>query len=132
MKKTGFIVEESESIEHPTIPFLSASPDGIVYVEGIRTGVLEIKCPTPPVFMEYVSEIRDNDSLKKVNKTYYYQTQAEMMVAGASFCDFTVFNPFMRNQMHIVSIEPDRQVFEEIKERVAKANELINKILYEK
>lgn len=129
MKATGFAVEEAESIEHPTIPFLSASPDGIVYVEGIRTGVLEIKCPTPPVFMEYADGIYDNASLKKVNKTYYYQTQAEMMVTGSSFCDFTVFNPFMKKQMHIVSIEPDMQAFEEIKERVEKANNIINSIL---
>ena len=129
MKRTGFVVEESESVEHPTIPFLSASPDGIVYVEGIRTRVLEIKCPTPSVYMKYVSEIHDNASLKKVNKTYYYQTQAEMMVTGASFCDFTVFNPFMKNQMHIVSIEPDKQVFDEIKKRVERANMIINEIL---
>lgn len=129
MKNTGFTVEEAESTEHPVIPFLSASPDGIVYVDGIKTGVLEIKCPTPSVFMEYVTEIHDNESLRKTNKTYYYQTQAEMMVTGSSFCDFTVFNPFMRKQMHIVSIEPDREAFEEIKERVEKANELIDKIL---
>lgn len=129
MKKTGFIVEESESVEHPVIPFLSASPDGIVYVDGIQAGVMEIKCPTPSVYMEYVSEIHDNGSLKRVNKAYYYQTQAEMMVTGTSFCDFVVFNPFMKDQMHIVSIEPEHYVFEEIKERVGKANMIINEIL---
>lgn len=128
-KKTGFIVEESESVEHPVIPFLSASPDGLVYVDGIQAGVMEIKCPTPSVYMEYVSEIHDNGSLKKVNKAYYYQTQAEMMVTGTSFCDFVVFNPFMKDQMHIVSIEPEPYVFEEIKERVGKANKIINEIL---
>ena len=128
-KVTDNRVTETGSIEHPTIAFLSASPDGIIETKDGEKGVLEIKCPTPSVFMEYCDKIFDNTSLKKANPEYFYQTQAEMFVTETSFCDFVAFNPFMRNKIHIVRITPDGSVFEAIKERVEKANMIINEIL---
>ena len=125
---SGNRVEEVGSIEHPSIPFFSASPDGMTNEDG-KLGVIEVKCHTPAVFMKYVSEIRDNASLKDVNPEYYYQTQAEMMVSGAFFCDFTVFNPFMKNPLHIIRIIPEEEAFSEIEKRVRKANDLIEHIL---
>lgn len=128
-KVTGNKVIETGSVEHPTIQFLSASPDGIIETEDGEQGVLEIKCPIPSVFMEYCDTVFDNASLKKTKSEYFYQTQTEMFVTGASFCDFVVFNPFMKNRMHIVRITPDNGVFEAIKERVEKANNIIASIL---
>lgn len=128
-KVTDNKVTETGSIEHPTIAFLSASPDGIIETKDGEKGVLEIKCPTSSVFMEYCDKISDNASLKKAKPEYFYQTQAEMLVTGASFCEFVVFNPFMRNKIHIVRITPDGSVFEAIKERVKKANMIIDEIL---
>ena len=64
-KVTGNKVTETGSVEHPTIDFLSASPDGIIETKDGKTGVLEIKCPTPSVFMEYRDTVSGNASLKK-------------------------------------------------------------------
>ena len=128
-RMTGNKVTETGSVEHPTIRFLSASPDGIIETKDGEQGVLEIKCPTPSVFMEYCDTVSNNDSLKKAKSEYFYQVQTEMFVTGTSFCDFVVFNPFMRNKMHIVRITPDNSVFEAIKERVEKANDIIASIL---
>ena len=50
-------LEECESIQHPTIPYFSASPDRIAIKDGLRK-VVEIKCPTPKKFMEYINELR--------------------------------------------------------------------------
>lgn len=128
-KVTGNKVTETGSVEHPTIDFLSASPDGIIETKDGKTGVLEIKCPTPSVFMEYRDTVSGNASLKKAKAEYFYQTQAEMFVTGTSFCDFVVFNPFMRDKIHIVRITPDNGIFDAIKERVEKANKIISDIL---
>lgn len=128
-KVTGNKVTETGSVEHPTIQFLSASPDGIIETKDGEYGVLEIKCPTPSVFMEYCDTVFDNASLKKAKSEYFYQTQAEMFVTGAAFCDFVAFNPFMKNRIHIVRIAPDNGVFEAIRERVEKANNIIASIL---
>lgn len=129
-KVTGNKVTETGSVEHPTIAFLSASPDGIIETKDGEKGVLEIKCPTPAMFMEYCDTVSDNATLKKAKSEYFYQTQAEMFVTGASFCDFVVFNPFMKNRIHIVRIMPDNAVFEAIRERVERANNIIDSILH--
>ena len=129
-KVTGNKVTETGSVEHPTIAFLSASPDGIIETKDGEKGVLEIKCPTPAMFMEYCDTVSDNATLKKAKSEYFYQTQAEMFVTGASFCDFVVFNPFKKNRIHIVRIMPDIAVFEAIRERVERANNIIDSILH--
>ncbi|MFV0587526.1 lambda exonuclease family protein [Bacteroides reticulotermitis] len=128
IKHTGNQVEDAESISHETIPFFSASPDGIIY-ESENVGVLEIKCPSPAVFMKYRSEIKDNASLLLINPDYFFQTQAEMMVAKASFCDFVVFNPFMIDSIHVVRVIPDQSCFTQIERRIKSANDFIKEIL---
>jgi putative phage-type endonuclease len=41
---SGHIVEETGLWQHPTVPWLAASPDGLIG----REGLVEIKCPTEP------------------------------------------------------------------------------------
>lgn len=125
---TGFELEECESMQHPTIPYFSASPDRIA-IEDKEKRVVEFKCPLPRTFIQYVAEVHDNDSLKSVNPTYFYQTQAEMACTGLNKTDFVVFCPFLRHNVHIVEVTRDDTVIAEFEKRIMAANEIINQIL---
>lgn len=124
-------LEECESIRHPTIPFFSASPDRIAVKYGLRK-VVEIKVPLPKTFMEYMAEVKDNETLKSVNPKYYYQTMAEMACTGLDKADFVVFCPFLKHNIHIVEITRDEAVIAEFEKRITAANEIINQILKKK
>lgn len=124
-------LEECESIQHPTIPFFSASPDRIAIKDGLRK-VVEIKVPLPKTFMEYMAEVKDNETLKAVNPKYFYQVQAEMACTGLDKADFVVFCPFLKHNIHVVEITRDEAVIAEFEKRIMAANEIINQILNKK
>lgn len=128
---TGCELEECESIQHPTIPHFSASPDRIAIKDGLRK-VVEIKVPLPKTFMEYMAEVKDNETLKAVNPKYFYQVQAEMACTGLDKADFVVFCPFLKHNIHVVEITRDEAVIAEFEKRIMAANEIINQILKKK
>lgn len=128
---TGCELEECESVQHPTIPFFSASPDRIATKHGTKR-VVEVKCPLPKTFMEYMAEVKDNNTLKSANPKYYYQTMAEMACTGLSKADFVVFCPFLKHNIHIVEITRDEAVIAEFEKRIMAANEIINQMLNKK
>lgn len=128
---TGCELEECESIQHLTIPYFSASPDRIAIKDGLRK-VVEIKAPLPKTFMEYMAEVKDNETLKAVNPKYFYQVQAEMSCTGLDKADFVVFCPFLKHNIHIVEITRDEAVIAEFEKRITAANEIINQILNKK
>lgn len=88
-------------------------------------GCIEIKCPTLSTYSQYVTEISDNESLKKVNPDYYYQCQNHMACTEAQFCDFITYCPFVENPIHIVRIERDEEAIGLIEERVEMAEKII-------
>lgn len=128
---TGCELEECESIQHPTIPYFSASPDRMAIKDALRK-VVEIKCPLPKTFIEYMAEVKDNETLKAVNPKYFYQVQAEMSCTGLDRADFVVFCPFLKHNIHIVEITRDEAVIAEFEKRITAANEIINQILNKK
>lgn len=128
---TGFELEECESIQHPAIPYFSASPDRIAIKGGMKK-VVEIKCPLPKTFMEYMAEVKDNDTLKAVNPKYFHQIQAEMACTGLDRADFVAFCLFLKHNMHIVEITRDDIVISEFEKRITEANKIINQILNKK
>lgn len=128
---TGCELEECESIQHPTIPYFSASPDRIAIRNGTRK-VVEVKCPLPKTFIEYMAEVKDNKTLKAVNPKYFYQVQAEMSCTGLGKADFVVFCPFLKHSIHIVEITRDEAVIAEFEKRITEANKIINQILNKK
>lgn len=128
---TGCELEECESIQHPAIPYFSASPDRIAIKGGMKK-VAEIKCPLPKTFMEYMAEVKDNDTLKAVNPKYFHQIQAEMACTGLDRADFVAFCPFLKHNIHIVEITRDDIVISEFEKRITEANKIINQILNKK
>ena len=105
-KYPDLTVSTCRLIVKENIPYLGASPDGLVkyYFESqTYTGVLEIKCPTSdrwksehPTdcvkgsnFCSYIDS--DTDLCKlKTNHKYYYQVQGQMAIANKQWCDFVI------------------------------------------
>lgn len=124
VERTGREVKEVGLCHHAKIKYLASSPDGVTY-DGDTLGCVEIKCPALSTYSQYVAEISDNDTLKKVNPDYYYQCQNHMACTGGQFCDFIAYCPFVENPIHIVRITRDEDAIALIEERVALAEEII-------
>ena len=79
---TGEMVTCVGLIDHPTIPNLAASPDGLVGKDGL----IEIKCPTPLVHFERVSQ-------NLVPDDYKQQMTLQLIVTGRKWCDYVDYDP---------------------------------------
>ena len=123
-------MSEVSSCKHDTIPHFAASPDAIVY-DREKMMVVEIKSPNPNTFVKYLSEVKDNETLKAVKPEYYYQMQAEMMCTNTDGGIFVAYCPWLTNPIHIVPITRDEETCKAIEERVVLANEIIDKIISE-
>lgn len=75
-------IEQVDFIDHPTIPFFGASPDGKVIGTD---GLLEIKCPTSATHFDYIIE-------GVVPEEYKPQMAVQMACTGAKWCDFLSFD----------------------------------------
>eukprot|EP00795_Rhopilema_esculentum_P010160 gene10160-18827_t len=94
-KTTGLFISEQ-------LPFLGASPDGVISCKCCGFGVLEIKCPWKSRDLNIADYLMQPESclsknadeifLKPAHK-YYTQVQHQMFVTGAEYCDFEVFLP---------------------------------------
>jgi len=81
---TGFMVEEVGFVQHPTIAWAGASPDGLVGDDGL----VEIKCPNTATMI-------DTLLTGKVPQKYYIQMQMQMACTQRAWCDYVVFDPRM-------------------------------------
>lgn len=124
-KKFDVTVEEVGSVECPVLANFAASPDGVFSIGG-APATLEIKCPTLSVYQKFRTEVRDAAALKAVNPDYYWQVMAEVMCVQASGAWICFYNPFHSRPLHCVRLESDERAFEEIRQRVTAAEEMIN------
>lgn len=96
---------------HPNIDWFAASPDGLIGDDG----VLEIKCPTSVVHLQYaLSGIVPED--------YIPQMKAEIACSGRKWCDFVSFDSRMPRelQLYVRRFEPDRSSLKEFEFEVEK------------
>ncbi|KAK1885950.1 Exonuclease [Dissostichus eleginoides] len=96
-------VAASGLILNPELPWIGASPDGVVSCACHEPGILEIKCPFSAKDRSLLECTKDSRfcltvpegglmSLK-LDHSYMYQVQAQMRVAEVMFCDFVVWTP---------------------------------------
>ena len=72
-------IADTTCVPHPTVPFLGASPDGIILSEDDRHGKLvEFKCPISREFTENTP----------VPSTYFHQMQLQMECTGLDECEY--------------------------------------------
>jgi putative phage-type endonuclease len=88
-------VDQIAFVEHPTIKWFGASPDGLVNDNGL----VEIKCPNSATHWEYFKA-------KAPPRKYYIQMQAQMACTNREWCDFVSFDPRMpeRSRLLIVRV----------------------------
>jgi putative phage-type endonuclease len=93
--KSGNFVDQIAFVEHPTIKWFGASPDGLINDDGL----VEIKCPNSATHWSY---IKAGEPPTK----YYIQMQAQMACTGRQWCDFVSFDPRMpdRSKLFIVRV----------------------------
>jgi hypothetical protein len=120
---------EVGSCKSKDIEYFASSPDGFYCSDDGEKGCIEIKCPNVATYMSYLSNIKGTQSLKEIKPEYYWQCQSHMLCTGAEWCDFVFYNPYLIKTIRWARIKPDTMAFETIKNKVAKANELVNKII---
>ena len=121
-KATGNHVHPCGLVVNPAMPFLGASPDGLV-CNGLTMGIIEVKCPylardmTPAEatgqlkkFCLELSPATGELELQQ-NHDYYHQVQGQLMVTGADFCDFVVYTS---KGLNIQRIVPCQQFMEDM------------------
>lgn len=103
-------VVEVGSVDHPTIPMTSASPDGLVGDDGL----IEIKCPNTATHIDTLLS-------GKIPKKYQLQMAWQMVCTGRSWCDFVSFDPRMpaEMQMFVKRYEPTDEEKSELESAVA-------------
>ena len=79
--KNGVWVTEVGYLPHPTIEHFGGSPDGLVGEDGL----IEIKCPNTATMIDVLMT-------EKVDRIYYTQMQVYMILAGAQWCDYVVYD----------------------------------------
>lgn len=102
------------------LPWIGASPDGVVTCACHEPGVLEIKCPFSAkdhTLNECVKDSRfcltvteEGVMSLKLDHSYMYQVQAQMRVAEVTYCDFVVWTP---QELFIQRIPFDDLFFDE-------------------
>jgi predicted phage-related endonuclease len=94
--------------------------DGCIMDGEKCIGNLEIKCPQEKAYLDYLIE-------KQPPKQYYAQMQFQMMVTGAEWCDWMIYQPNFPDELKakVFRIERDQDYINEIESRLQPFEELI-------
>lgn len=110
-EKTGAIVHELAFVPHK---FLQAgvSPDGVVSTDGL----VEIKCPTQAIHLEYLSLFGESPT------EYKAQIQGQLWVTERKWCDFVSYNPDFPEslQLHITRVYRDEAYIQTLENEISK------------
>ena len=107
--KTGVWVEQVAIVNHPTIESFAASPDGLVWTDGL----LEIKCPKTSTHLNWMMKGEPPTEHK-------HQMLAQLACTGREWVDFVSFDPRLPEhlQLFVVRFQPDRKDIEELEKDV--------------
>lgn len=83
------LVVEQGFVEHPTLPWIGASPDGFVG-DG---GIVEIKCPNTATHIHAI--------LAGFPREHVPQVQGNLWVSGRQWCDFVSFDSRMPEKLQL-------------------------------
>jgi len=107
--KSGNFVDQIAFVDHPTIKWFGASPDGLIGTDGL----VEIKCPNSSTHWDYFKYNRPPQK-------YVIQMQAQMACTGRLWCDFVSFDPRMpdRSKLLIVRVPRDNDFIADMENEV--------------
>lgn len=104
--ETGELIVPCATIDHPTIEFLAATPDGLVG----RDGLIETKCPKTETHITWMLA-------GVVPEQHKPQMLLQIACTGRNWVDFVSFDPRVREasrQLFIRRFEPTREQVEEV------------------
>ena len=109
--------------------YTGSSPDGLVDTDG----QIEIKCPYVKVnHLNNVLYLNDDVDLYKKSKQYYYQVHHQLYCSGRSYVDFMSFDPRLlssKNFLHVIRIERNQELMEQMAEVIYKAGKEKDRII---
>lgn len=79
---TDTLVQRGVHLTHPELPYVGATPDGLI--PGVKT--IQGKCPLHSAWMDVFAE-------RSIPAAYLWQCRWEQWVAGVSACDFVCWHP---------------------------------------
>lgn len=110
-QETGLLVVDTGFIDHPSIEFCGASPDGFV-TDG---SLIEIKCPSTATYLKYLL----ND---QVPEEYIPQMTLQSSVTGKDVW-FVAFDPRIKNhkkQIFIKKFSPTQKQLDDVESAAKK------------
>lgn len=121
---TGQIVTPIDFVDHPRIPMVGVSPDGLVGGDGL----VEIKCPD--AMARHYGALLSGDHADE----YRWQIQGQLWVTGRAWCDAVSFDPRFPagKQLAITRVLPSTDDFAALAAAVALAErevvEIVNQL----
>lgn len=105
---TGELVEQVAFVEHPTMPYVGVSPDGLLGSDGL----IEIKCPASQA--KHLAALRDGSQARE----YHWQIQGQLWVTGRHWCDAVSYDPRFPEglQLAIHRIQRDEKAIKELQD----------------
>ena len=95
--ETGRAVQEVGFIDHPSIAYFGASPDGLVGDDGL----IEIKCPNTATHLETLKN-------RKPDSKYIIQMQVQMACTGRAWCDFVSYDDRLPDNLAYICLRTNR------------------------
>jgi putative phage-type endonuclease len=95
--RMGLFVDQVGFIKHPYIPFVGASPDGLIDQDG----GLEIKCPNSVTHLQTIQS-------GKAPSKYIGQMQMGMWVTGRKWWDFVSYDPRVKKNLQFFTVRVER------------------------
>lgn len=110
---TGHEVELIGFVKHPCVPWVGASPDGIVG----KQGMVEIKCLDAKNHLKLFTE-----RWQDVVGDYLPQVQLGLLCTKRKWCDFVAFNPMMPEDLKLFTlrVKPDEPAMSLIEQEIGR------------
>jgi putative phage-type endonuclease len=107
--RTSIWVEQVAIVDHPTIASFAASPDGLVWTDGL----LEIKCPKTSTHLNWMMK-------GTVPSEHKNQMLAQLACTGREWVDFVSFDPRLPEhlQLFVVRFQPEPKDIEDLEKDV--------------
>lgn len=102
---TDCSVDQVDFVDHPSIEWCGASPDGLVS----NNGLIEIKAPNTATHIDYLLA-------GKPPAKYIPQMALQLACTGRQWCDFVSYDPRMPEQhrLFVVRFTPDAEYMKKI------------------
>lgn len=95
---SGDLVDEVAFVQHPTLPFVGVSPDGLVGTDGL----VEIKCPS--AMAKHLSALRYGGHAAE----YHWQLQGQLWVTGRKWVDAVSYDPRWPEHLQVAVVRIER------------------------